>query len=1515
MILYLIKQERYYRMVLPERIKGQYWLTDFDGHGNERKLLSVEAVGNDWMIKSNRRAVILNGENAIVKSTVIRPMSVLNIRIADDTNRVILFAEPVTPERGTYFKLMLRQGNSFRIGRDDSNDIVFHNEFVSSHHAVLEYDGKSWSISDRNSTNGTYVNGIRTVSRTLLPGDCIFIMGLKIVVGLNFFALNNPNNDVRLHTSGVQRFVPQPIRPFNGFSAGIGEDNYFFRSPRLKKEISRMELTIDQPPQPQKQDSTPLALVIGPSITMGMASMSMGIFSVVNVLSAGGRLTQALPMLIMSGSMLLGTVLWPILTRRFRKRQIARNEAKRQQKYLDYLGEIRDQIHIAAAHQAEILRESLVTWNECASRITERKSNLWERSAGQDDFLKLRLGIGMLPMEIEIHYQEKKFTLEDDNLQNAMLAIGTEDKMLRDVPIGVSLIEQFNMGVIGSYHLRMNLLKSLILQMVSLHGYDELKICLLCDESMLQEFGFVKCIRHFWDDEQNRRYLATTPEEARELSAELEREILPRSNVKTHERGEMNPYYVVIAASLKVAEQCEAFRKMLGFEENYSLSMISLGSELKELPKEIKTVIDLTEPEHCMMYEKDDISGRRTPFQLEKIQEDQLPQLGEELANIHLDLAGQNFALPDMLTFLEMFQVGKIEHLNSLTRWRENDPINTLQTPIGLGTAGETFMLDLHEKFHGPHGLVAGMTGSGKSEFIITYILSLAVNYHPDEVAFILIDYKGGGLAGAFEDEEKGIRLPHLAGTITNLDGAAVNRSLISIQSELRRRQSIFNEARKTANEGTMDIYSYQQLYRDGIVTEPVPHLFIISDEFAELKTQQPEFMEQLISAARIGRSLGVHLILATQKPSGVVDDQIWSNSKFRICLKVQEKADSQDMIKCPDAAELSQTGRFYLQVGFNELFALGQSAWCGAEYVPAETLEKSSDSSIQVVDNLGRVMMNVKPAPKKEKVRNRVKQVVGIVKYLSELAEEEKVGVRQLWLPPIPQHIYLEKIEEKYGFVPDSEDVNPVIGEYDDPYNQSQKPLQIPLSRDGNCLVYGAVGSGKGLFLTTLLYSLIKNYEPERMNIYIMDFGAETLRAFEQAPHVGGVALAAEEEKITNLLKLLHQEMARRRKLFADAGGDYQSYCRQTGEKVPHIVVVLNNYAVFREQYEDYESVFQTMTQDGLKYGVYFVVTAASTNAMRYTITQNFKTVMTMQLNDESEYSLIVGRTQGLYPMACAGRGLIRYDMPYEFQTAYCKETDDMLLYIRNYCEELTVQSEYAAAEIPVLPRVVDVAYVRRHAYSQETVPVGVSKKELKLCQLDLKSSYIYPVAAQDLENCRDFVLELVKVLQQLPVICEVWNGVEGLEQAVINCFDMMVERNNNYKDAGMNPEVLEACEERIWILYGVRDIFNRLSEDGQDKLHTLLEKGKAIYKTHFIIVDTVNGFNEFNYQNWYKEHITQSEGIWLGDGLADQYFLKVGKMSREYYEEIGSSYGYLLVHNKPTLMKVLSSEQEDEL
>ncbi|HBM98608.1 MAG TPA: type VII secretion protein EssC, partial [Ruminococcus sp.] len=740
---------------------------------------------------------------------------------------------------------------------------------------------------------------------------------------------------------------------------------------------------------------------------------------------------------------------------------------------------------------------------------------------------------------------------------------------------------------------------------------------------------------------------------------------------------------------------------------------------------------------------------------------------------------------------------------------------------------------------------------------------------------------------------------------------------------------AIFNEARKISNEGTMDIYKYQQLYRDKAVTEPVPHLFIISDEFAELKNQQPEFMEQLISAARIGRSLGVHLILATQKPSGVVDDQIWSNSKFRVCLKVQEKADSQDMIKCPDAAELSQTGRFYLQVGFNELFALGQSAWCGAEYVPAETVEKPIDSSIQVVDNLGRVLMNVKPGKKRAARGSKTKQIVAIVKYLSDLAAEEKIKVRPLWLDPIPARIFVDELEIKYAAKSHGIKLSPVIGEYDDPFNQKQGVLTVPFTEEGNCLIYGATGNGKSTFLTTLAYSLLKNHSADELNMYIMDFGSETLKSFEQAPQVGGVMISADEEKIINLFKMLNKEIEKRKNLFSEYGGDYTNYCRNSGKTVPNIVVLLNNYSGFAEQFEDLQDVFTLLTRDGVKYGIYFAVTASTTNAVRYKTQQNFKTMLTMQLNDVTDYSIIVGKTDGLVPSKNKGRGLIALDRVYEFQTAYCSEAEDIQNFVRKFCKELSEKAKSYAKPVPVLPKVVDYKCVRPYIKSLENVPIGVGKRNLNIVTVNLANKVIYPVVAQDTYEIISFAEEFTRVLASITSVsvidmekqlsnlntteCSVVNG--DYETVVRGIFEDMVERNNTYKDAMMNSSVLEKFAEKVYVIIGIKKLFEQLSADGKEKLSALIEKAETIYKIHFVIIDSLTQFNSYSYEAWFKRHITGADGLWIGDGVADQYMLKVSKVTSELYEEIGSEYGHSITRNRPSLVKILTSNADEEV
>ncbi|MBR5278283.1 MAG: type VII secretion protein EssC [Clostridia bacterium] len=1519
MIVNLIKSNRMFSTTLPKKVKGQYWISDLDEGGAPRRLVSIEAVNGSWVLKSNKKVSILDNSGNKIASIVLAYASFLNIKVEGSDEKVMLFVEKIDESRQTLTKIMAIKKDSFTIGRSEGNNIFFDNRYVSGQHAKLTFDGNGWSIEDLNSRNGTYVNGFSVKTRKLSPGDFIYIMGLKIIIGNNYFAVNNPDNKVNLRSESLSVFPAQPIVPVEE-TEELPIKRFFQRSPRFSREIERKEIKIDPPPQLQKADSVPMALMLGPSLTMGMTSVSTGIISVMNVVSSGGNISQALPTLLMSVSMLLGTILWPLLTKRYEKKQKIKNEKERQEKYLAYLNEISDQIKGIEVEQSDILNKKHIDQNECAYRITNETPNLWERVSGQDDFLEIRLGTGSVKMDLDVKYPEKRFTMDADSLQNAMLALAESPMELHNVPIILSLRDNIAAGIYGDDDSVENMFKSLILQMVALHSYDELKVMVITDENNAKKWDFVKFIPHFWSDDKTVRFFATNPNEIKELSAYIENNILSRPDAESRDRVNHVPYYVIIATESTLNKKTGVFSQLLNYKNNAGFTLLFAGENFSDFPKETKSIIHANGDE-SQMFDKDNTTGSSLRFRADKLNESVLEKLSYSLANIELDLTSKNYILPTMLTFLEMFNVSKVEHLNSLTRWKENNPTKTLQTPIGVDTYGETFLLDLHEKYHGPHGLVAGMTGSGKSEFIITYILSLAVNYHPDEVAFILIDYKGGGLTGAFENPEKGIKLPHLAGTITNLDGSSIKRSLVSIQSELRRRQAIFNEARKIANEGTMDIYKYQQLYRDKVVTEPVPHLFIISDEFAELKTQQPEFMQQLISAARIGRSLGVHLILATQKPSGVVDDQIWSNSKFRVCLKVQEKSDSQDMIKCSDAAELSQTGRFYLQVGFNELFALGQSAWCGAEYIPSDTVEKKVDSAVQVIDNLGRIIMTVKPESNKAINKNNIKQIVSIVNYLSELATEEKVTVRPLWLDPIPEKIFIDALEEKYSVQAKGITLNPIVGEYDDPFNQKQGVLTVPFSREGNCLVYGSTGNGKTTFLTAMCYSLLKHHTPEELNLYIMDFGSETLKVFEKAPQVGGVILSAEEEKITNYFRMMHRELEHRKALFSDFGGDHESYCRNSGKLIPSIVTVINNYSGFAELYEDLQEELSVLARDGVKYGIYFAVSANAANAVRYRMQQNFKMMLTMQLNDIGEYSIIVGKTDGLVPSKFKGRGLVNLDKVYEFQTAYCKDVSDIQEYLRNYCKEQASEYKTRARAIPLLPNVVDKEFVSAYVGDISRVPVGVSKATLDVELVNLENKVVLPVLAHDISEMASFAREFINVLNDTveTVVIDAEKLISeqaftDAESIVQSIFDQMVERNNVYKDAKLDLSSLDGYSEKAYIIIGFKRFVDQLSADGKDKLFTLLDKAEPFYKLHFVVMESANRLNTYNYEAWYKRTITGSDGIWIGDGIADQYVLKLNKITRELYDENGNNYGYLVYRNRPNLIKLLSNNAEED-
>ncbi|WP_251548764.1 type VII secretion protein EssC [Neobacillus muris] len=1535
MILTLFDKGKAIHLVLPEKITGRYVLTTMDAEQRTIDLLAIEAEDGQWYLKSNKIAYLkgANGEKAVKQ--VVEPFHTYTI-YRDREMPALVYVEPLSEDRNEFTKHIVNN-NEIRIGRSKDSHICFTNNLASSYHCQINYDTQGRAvIKDHNSSNGTYVNGEKIQEKQLAIGDVISIMGLRIIFNGKLLSLNNPHQMVFLDRQAFKPFVmSQPIAEkeenLDEFLAKDSSGDLFFRSPRFKRDIEKKTIKIDPPPQPNTAEETPLMLLLGPSMTMGMASLFTGVFTVQNVMRNNGDIMYAIPTLIMSISMMIGTILWPILTKRHEKKKRISDEKIRQEKYSRYLEEMKQAIADECRYQSEILHENHITLDACLERIQNRDRTLWERVIGQDDFLKVRVGLGDLPLEADFKYPEKKFTLHDDNLQDELYRLVETPPILKQVPVTLSLTEERVTGIIGKRENVAAFVKGIILQLASLHSYDELKLVFMYDQDEQDSWKFAKWLPHTWDDEQNVRFIASSASEVKELSAFIEKEIAARAELADSEADAITQHYVVFSMSKELAGKAEMMNLLLKEKKRIGFSLVALYNDLEMLPKECSNVVELDEAV-CKIYDKDDISGRYQAFKADVYCYQDAEPIAVQLANIQLASSVEAYTLPDMLTFLEMFGVGKVEHLNSPTRWKENNPTLTIETPIGVNQSGEPFKLDLHEKYHGPHGLIAGMTGSGKSEFIMTFILSLAVNYHPDEVAFILIDYKGGGMANAF------LNLPHLAGTITNLDGAAVKRSLVSIQSELKRRQAIFSETSRRLNESNIDIYKYQKLYREGVVKEPLQHLFMISDEFAELKTQQPEFMDQLVSAARIGRSLGVHLILATQKPSGVVDDQIWSNSKFRISLKVQEKADSMEVIKRPDAAEIKQTGRFFLQVGYNELFELGQSAWAGAPYYPSDKVETTKDDGIAVIDNLGRVLKSARIDKRKKTVKNPSSQIDEVTKYLANLAEQENIKVKPLWLDPIPELIYVNELKQKYRTdrTSDRFELNPVIGEYDDPANQRQLVMRLPISHEGNTVIYGAAGSGKTTFLTTLIYSLMEEHTPDEVNLYLLDFGSETLSWYREAPHVGDVMLSHEGEKIDNLFKLLNSEIATRKKLFANFGGDFRNYNQMSGRTVPSMMIMIHNYSAFSETYEQYEETISYLTREGTKYGIYFVVTALNTGAIRYKLLQNFKQMYVLQLNDTSEYSGVLGNVDGVYPSKFKGRGIFKTDAVYEFQVAQIsKEAADRYQFITGYCRDCQQKwHKNGARRIPILPEKVDLEYLQEEIQfsHSELVPIGVEKASLRITAYDFHSSFVNLAAAATVENSSRFVEGLAEVLAAKQPDSEVIMIDPGsyiknaasqpyqyvsepvqLEEMIVYLFNTLVYRNNTTKDRLAEGKEAPVFENITCIVHSFSELQGCLSEDGKDKLKVFLERGNGLNVT-MILTDAADRLSSYSYESWFQKQASLNDAIWAGNGITDQFALKINKITNDMYKEIPEDFGYVISKGKVKLVKLLSTSVQEE-
>ena len=1518
---------------LPQTVSGQYWLEDADENENYGRIIGIEAKNGKWFLNSNKYVRVLNSNEAGVDSVCLEENYFYHLLSVKTHSDYYVFTEADTQDRLVFKKFATQSRINITIGRDSKNIVAYKNPFVSSQHATLSFDGiDTWSISDNNSTNGTYINNEKLDgSKDLNPGDVINILGLKIVVGNKFFAVNNPDSNVQVSTQYLVAVKQQEISQTRESTSFASPISSYYRPPRFRRGISTFKFKVDAPPAKEKKDEIPIAFVLGPSMTMGLASIFTAMSAIVNYLSQDPferNFITILPTIAMALGMLAGTILWPILSKKNEAKRNKRKEALRKEKYIEYLNSCRQEIQNHCNEQRSILIENNPLVSQVATEKGFWEHDLWSREFSDPDFLEIRVGQGNVPMDCEISFPQKSFSLDDDDLKTEVELMATEDYSVNNVPITHSLLYTKATGVVCRNRKTLfEFVNNILLQISMYQSYDEAKIVLISNLQDESGFQFIKWLPHLWNDEKSIRFIASTQEELKELSIEIDRVIESRNNQEDTNKSAVPPHYIIVVTDKELGYKCDFIKKIL---ENNSLgfSVIFAFNELKSLPKECSAVLEIGDNASTIYY-KDNLTGEKQVFNAEVLSQEEALSIAKELSNIELDLNKTNFILPSMLTFLDMFGVSKIEHLNALSRWKENNPVSSLKTPVGVDINGDNFILDLHEKFHGPHGLIAGMTGSGKSEFIISYILSLAINYHPNEVAFILIDYKGGGLTGAFESDS--YTLPHLAGTITNLDGSSIKRSLVSIQSELRKRQAAFNEARRLANEGTMDIYKYQQLYRNGVVKKPIPHLFIISDEFAELKAQQPEFMEQLISTARIGRSLGVHLILATQKPSGVVDDQIWSNSRFRVCLKVQDKSDSMDMIKRADAAEIAQTGRFYLQVGFNELFELGQSAWSGAPYIPKDSnLDEREIKEISLLDNLGRTVHSVKLGVEEEKDRDNLRQIVEINKYIYNLAKTENTFADQLWLPPIPERIYSEQLISKYNVSKRSlPHLTAVVGELDDPENQKQDILEIDFLKTGNVAVYGATGSGKGQFFISTIYSLLKNYSAEELNVYILDFGSETLKSFIKAPQIADVIISSDSEKLKNFFRLLLKELSNRKKLFSNYGGSYSNYLRLSDKKVPSVVVYINNFAAFSEAYEEYEDLVLQMLREGNRYGIFFVVSATNYNDIKFRVGQNFNKQFVLQLNDNSDYSIILGPTNGLYPAKILGRGLVTDDEDrlFEFQTACAFDDEDLITGINSFCNAIAETAKVFAEPIPVLPEIVNADYFVNSGYelSFKRFVLGIDYNTMKAKEFNFLKNSLLMVAGLDkeelipfaiqsaqvaaqIENTKVFVFDTVGVSIEQPNVTVVSSDFETAFEQI---YKTVVQRHNDYKDYNGKYPLDYDLSNIYCVVIGFGDLLLSFSNEFARKVNELLKRINPAFRVHFVLCDSPLEVSKYSFEDWYKQQLN-GDGIWVGDGVNGQFTLNISKRNRDMNREIDNRYGFVVEHGKASFIKLLGEGEE---
>ena len=1437
--------------------------------------ISLEVWDGVWYIKQNADTdIYVEGQkyNMIRLETGI----LLHVFLKTQKESFSVMVLKESAEITDFKKYSLREKEEIVIGAEETADIVISEEFVSRKHALIFRKPDGFYVKDT-SKNGTFLNGQRLLGTMKLNCfDELYILGVKVVFLGEMIAVNH-SATVRVHLKDAD--YRQVILALDEEKKEIETDTFFSRSPRDMEPLEETVVEIEAPPTNQKQKQQPLLFILGPSVTMPLPIMLSILFNYFYNSNGTSMMMYLGTFISVLSSAGIG-IMWALAHRSYNKKMEKEAEELRVNGYRKYIEQNKELLEAKHKYNKQILAKQFLSTKDLLQLPDVRKQSLWNRNVNHKDFLTVRLGKGNIDFQGKIVIPKERFSLTEDELSELPYEVYEAYKQMEDAVFTLNLRDKKLLGVVGKHENVMHIARNLAVQIATLHCYTDVKMAFLYSGRSKENLEWAKWLPHVFTSDKKVRLMADDNYSYQNVLYELTGELRNREEkLKSQNKGiQQLPHYVVFCTEKELLEK-EAIYSYMTSVNDYGFTFILLYDEIDRLPNECTEIIRW-DTDFSGVFALDKSKKEAGTIVFDTVQTWEAEAFAKKISGIFVNESSGG-EIPTFIDFLEMLKIGKTEHWDLIKHYKENRAYESIKALVGHTYGNKPMYLDIHEKKYGPHGLVAGTTGSGKSETIMTFILSLAMNYHPDEVAFVLIDYKGGGMAAPF------IGMPHTAGTITNIgnsdetesiDENQTRRALISIKSEIQRRQKLFNKY------NVNHIDAYMRLYRDDLAEEPLPHLIIISDEFAELKKEQPEFIKELVSAARVGRSLGIHLILATQKPAGVVDDEIWSNSRFKVCLRVQDKQDSMGMLKRPEAAALTGTGRAYLQIGNDEIFEQFQSGYAGAEYEPKDEIELSQHNEASMIGLDGHRLVT----RRKKQGKGNISQLEACINYIKEVTQENNIRpARPLWLPALPDTLYLEDVLKAYEIKETG--LKAVFGLIDQPKLQKQYPAVIDFLKTTNLLITGNIGMGKTTLLQTILYSLVTKYGTDEVSFYCMDFSSRTFRIFKEVPHCGGVVLSEEEEAVGRMLALISKTIEERKHLFESAGvGSYQEYLGI--KRIPMILLCIDNYSLFKELYQVYEEQLAVLLREGSKYGIQVIMTANSVGDLNYRMRQYFSNIIPLFLGEKSKYIDVFGVSPDLLPANCKGRGLLNTDGMVEFQTALSVKAEtefERNKIMLNYFKELAGQLENAdgAARVRVLPRNEIYEVFARKFNRENEIPLGYNVETLDMEGISLEDMYCYCVSAVERKSITEF-------FENIQLYCR-WQGIEvkNVDNSSYNSlYEWALEVKNEFalrsrllKAKGISAATKEAiellaqeCGKKFYMIENLSEfVRNVYTLSGDEALHPLVElffrqgKGLGIY---FFAGEGVSRGNDVASRSAYSAFMQWHTGIHFGGKLEQQ-------------------------------------------